>query len=44
MKARTYLLISGVIFGLVCLGHLLRVDVHEGELLARFQGWQLLLL
>jgi hypothetical protein len=25
MKARTYLLISGVIFGLVCLGHLLRV-------------------
>jgi hypothetical protein len=25
MKARTYLLFSGVIFGLVCLGHLLRV-------------------
>ena len=25
MKTRTYLLISGVIFGLVCLGHLLRV-------------------
>jgi len=25
MKARTYLLISGVIFGLVCLGHMLRI-------------------
>ncbi len=25
MKSKTYLLISAVIFGLVCLGHLLRV-------------------
>ena len=25
MKTRTYLLISAVIFGVVCLGHLLRV-------------------
>jgi len=28
MKSKTYLLISAVIFGLVCLGHILRVVFH----------------
>ena len=38
MKSKTYLLISAVIFGLVCLGHLLRVIFGWPMVIGTYDG------